>query len=96
MTCGVPQGSVLGPLVFLVYINDMPAAFNGKLILYADDSVRLVASKNGATIQQRLPSELESLWEWFINNKLSLHFGKTESIVFGSKRSNLRRSDYIK
>ena len=46
----------------------------------------LVAGKNCAIIQQRLSSELESIWEWLIDNKLSLHFGKTESIVFGSKR----------
>ena len=86
MTCGVPQGSILGPLLFLVYINDMPAAVKCKLILYADDSALLVAGKNCAIIQQRLSSELESVWEWLIDNKLSLHFGKTESIVFGSKR----------
>ena len=86
VTCGVPQGSILGPLLFLVYINDMPAAVKCKLILYADDSALLVAGKNCAIIQQRLSSKLESVWEWLIDNKLSLHFGKTESIVFGSKR----------
>ena len=78
VTCGVLQGSILGPLPFLVYINDMPAAVKCKLILYADDSALLVAGKNCAIIQQRLSSELESIWEWLIDNKLSLHFGKTE------------------
>ena len=86
MTCGVPQGSILGPLHFLVYIDDMHAAVKCKLILYADDSALHVAGKNCAIIQQRLSSELESIWEWLTDNKLSLHFGKTESIVFGSKR----------
>ena len=56
------------------------------IILYADDSALLVTGKNCAIIQQRISSELESIWEWLIDNKLSLHFGKTESIVFGSKR----------
>ena len=106
VTRGVPQGSILGPLLFLVYINDMPEAVKCKLILYADDSALLVAGKNCAIIQQRLSSELESIWEWLIDNTLSLDFGKTESIVFGSKRrlhgynynyrSNLRRSEYSK
>ena len=86
VTCGVPRGSILGPLLFIVYINDMHVAVKCKLILYADDSALLVAGKNGAIIQQRLSSELESICEWVIDNKLSLHFGKTESIVFGSKR----------
>ena len=80
VSCGVPQGSILGPLLFLICIKC-------KLILYADDSALLVACKNCAIIQQRLSSELESIWEWLIDNKLSLHFGKTESVVFGSKRS---------
>ena len=84
--CGVPRGSILGPLLFLVNINDMPAAVKSQLILYADDSALLVASKNGAIIQQRLSSELESIREWLIDNTLSLHLGKTESIVFGPKR----------
>ena len=86
MTCGVPQGSILGPQLFLVDINDMPAAVKCKRILYADDSALLVAGKNCAIIQQPLSSELESIWEWLIDNTLSLDFGKTESIVFGSKR----------
>ena len=72
MTCGVPQGSILGPLLFLVYIDDMPAAVKCKLILYADDSALLVADQNCAIIQQRLSSELESIWEWLTDNKLLL------------------------
>ena len=62
VTCGVPQGSILGPLLCLGYINDMPAAVKCKLILYADDSALLVAGKNCAIIQQRLSSELESIY----------------------------------
>ena len=72
VTCGVPRGSILGPLLFIVYINDMPVAVKCKLILYADDSALLVAGKNCAIIQQRLSSELESICEWVIDNKLSL------------------------
>ena len=45
VTCGVPQGSILGPLLFPVYIDDMPAPVKCKLILYADDSALLVAGK---------------------------------------------------
>ena len=54
--------------------------------MYADDSALIVAGKNIADIQQTLTSQLESVREWLIDNKLSLHLGKTESILFGSKR----------
>ena len=66
MTCGVPQCSKLGPLLSLVYINDMPAAVKCKVILYGDDSALLVAGRHCAIIQQRHSSELESIWEWLI------------------------------
>ena len=96
ITC-VPQGSILGPLLFLMYVNDMSGAINHKLLLYADDSAILVADKNISTIESLLQNELEVISEWLVDNKLSLHLGKTKSILFGSKsrlrsQSNLRNS----
>ena len=75
-----------GPLLFLIYINDIYTAVRCKLLLYADDSALLVSGKDTQLIQESLSSELEAAREWLINNKLSLHLGKTESILFGSKR----------
>ena len=82
ISCGVPQRSNLGPLLFLIYINDMTAAVNCKLLLYADDSALLVSGKNVSEIEAILSAELESVNEWLTENKLSLHLGKTESILF--------------
>ena len=86
--CGLwcPLGSILGPLLFLIYVNDIPSAVKCKLLLDADDSALLIAGKSAVDIQQRLSSELQSVREWLIDNKLSLHLGKTESILFGSKQ----------
>lgn len=85
INCGVPQGSILGPLLFLIYVNDMSAVVKHRLNLYADDSGILVSGKCKSEIENVLSTELEAVSEWLICNKLSLHLGKTESILFGSK-----------
>ena len=86
ISCGVPQGSILGPLLFTLYVNDMQSAVSCKLLLYADDSALMVSGKNVAAIQAGLSRELEAVSKWLVDNKLSLHLGKTESILFGTKR----------
>ena len=86
VTCGVPQGSILGPLLFLCYINDMPLSVTCRLLLYADDSALLVRGKNPESIASILSDNLKSCKNWLIDNKLSLHLGKTEAILFGTKR----------
>ena len=86
VTCGVPQGSILGPLLFLCYVNDMPISIKCKLLLYADDSALIVSGSDPQTIADKLSEELESCRKWLMDNKLSLHLEKTEAIIFGSKR----------
>ena len=75
LLCGVPQGSILGPLLFLLYVNDMPESVSCDLLLYADDSC-LVFSHNDITeIENQLNKDFNSIWDWFVDNKLSIHFG---------------------
>ena len=85
MTCHKPQGSILGPLLFLLYVNDMEYAVICKLLLYADDSDLLVSGKDVNRIETILSNELQNVSNWLVDNKLSLHLGKTKSILFGSK-----------
>ena len=88
LLCGVPQGSILGPLLFLLYINDMPQAVTCDLLLYADDTCLVFQHKDVIEIETVLNKNFSSLCDWFIDNKLSIHFGeeKTKSILFSSKR----------
>ena len=86
VTCGVPQGSILGPLLFTLYVNDMKNSVNCDLYLYADDSALVVGGRDATKIEQTLSKEMENLSIWLEQNKLSLHLGKTESILFASKR----------
>ena len=89
---GVPQGSILGPMLFLVYVNDLPAAMACDYPLYADDTVLLSPGKSVTDVEQNLNSQLEYVNKWLIQNKLSLHVGKTESILFATKKKLLKQS----
>jgi len=63
----------------------MEDAVNCKLMLYVDDSALLVSGKDVNRIEAILSNELQNVSNWLVDNKLSLHLGKTESILFGSK-----------
>ena len=91
MRCGVPQGSMLGPLLFLLHINNMKDACSCCLFLYADDSTVLVSHKSKTMLESILSTELTSISKWLGDNKL---LGKTEAIILGS-RPNLSRSSEI-
>ena len=97
LNCGVPQGSILGPLLFLLYVNDMPQAVSCDLLLYADDSCLVFQAKDVDEIEFKLNQDFNNLCDWFVDNKLSIHFGedKTKSIIFGNqnKLKNLRNLD---
>ena len=94
ITCGVPQGSILGPLLFLCYVNDMKISVSCQLLLYADDSILIVSHKDEKVISNELGKELESCNNWMIDNKLSLHIGKTEAMIVGSKRKLDRVNEF--
>ena len=86
ITCGVPQGSILGPLIFLIYINDLPQALSETASnLYADDTCIYYQYKDIQKTKSVLKLNLfSSLSEWFIDKEFSIHFreDKTKSILF--------------
>ena len=81
-SCGVTQGSILGPLLFFIYVYDMPQAVTSALLLQADDSCILYQDKDVVQIEKRLNEDFENLCEWFVDNKLSIHFGEDNPNVF--------------
>lgn len=69
LTCGVPQGSILGPLLFLLYVNDMPQSVECDLFLYADDSCLVFQHRDPKIIEKQLNKDFASLCDWFVDNK---------------------------
>ncbi|XP_049789668.1 uncharacterized protein LOC126195196 [Schistocerca nitens] len=84
---GVPQGSILGPLLFLYYINDMPCQVQSDTILYADDSTAVVCCKNEVDLIRHIEQTLGEVEAWVKNNNLTLNFTKTEIVHFTTKQS---------
>ncbi|CAB3980152.1 RNA-directed DNA polymerase from mobile element jockey-like [Paramuricea clavata] len=86
VTCGIPQGSTLGPLLFLIYINDLPNSLEySSTRMFADDTILTVSGKSMQDVEVAINHDLTNVKQWLSANRLSLNLVKTEYLLIGSR-----------
>ena len=83
---GVPQGSILGPLLFLLYINDLPQATNFFVRLFADDTFLCAQNKDLVALESQVNFELQKVYNWLASNRLSLNMDKSKFMLISNKK----------
>lgn len=97
ITCGVPQGSILGPLLFLIYVNDIQRSTTAEVLSFADDTTLIVSSNSTENLITKTNKALSEIYTWFCCNKLYLNLSKTTFMTISTARNKINiPADLIK
>ena len=83
---GVPQGSILGPLLFLIFINDLPSASNFFIRLFADDTFLCAKNSSISLLNSQTNTELKKVYDWLLSNRLTLNISKSKFMIISKKK----------
>jgi hypothetical protein len=84
---GVPQGSILGPLLFNIFVNDLSLCVPYFLVRYADDTTIVISGNNPQTLKEDVENAIKDLGSWFSENRLIINSQKTQIMLFGKKKN---------
>ena len=87
INCGVPQGSVLGPLLFTLCINDISSSTHSAPRLYADDTCLILQDESISNLKYKIKGEINAVNKWMIANKLTLNMSKSNVIIIYSNKN---------
>jgi len=88
ITRGVPQGSILGPLLFIIMINDLFGSHDLKMVSYADDTTLMASASSTEELHSKIAAALRNVCRWTNSNKLKLNVSKTKYMIFTNKKIN--------
>ena len=86
---GVPQGSVLGPFLFLLFVNDLPNCTKFDVTLFADDTFLKLQSHNLTDLKKQANKEMNKVGDWLISNNLTLNVGKSKYMIIHRKKNKV-------